>query len=118
MTFCVAGGVFHQYDSMAYPHVVTKQSRVRRVYNFVTRTDSTPVDKVDLPDQNSMQSEALKMYLEEFKKRLCDFNILNAQIATTEIMNIFQSLLSVQHCVNNWTWEMEIYNSAKLSKVG
>lgn len=99
--------VFHKYDSMAYPQI--KISR----FNFWT-------EKANLPDQNTMQSTALRLYLMNFKSmlRALNFSGSNAEVITSEFITIFLSLYRMNHCLDNMIWEKETYTCTHLPKVG
>ncbi len=99
----LTGGEFHQYDSVAYPHIAEASSGlIQRGWNMFTRSSSQSKIQ-DILDQPSMQSEALRIYLKSYKMRLCkfEFSSLDAEIATSDILHIFQSLRYVHNCVGN-----------------
>ena len=115
--FCLVPdhGVFHQYDSVAYPHVESGSKVVRLLkkgwkkgWNFITGGSSAAEDEITLPSQDVMQSEALRFYLDAHKNTLCKFIFpcsFNASVATDGIMGIFKSLRYVQHCVEDREYE-------------
>ena len=103
---------------MAYPHTDSK-STVTKVVEFFTGGIFTSEKEVGLPDQNVMQSAALKLYLQIYRDILCEFKFsnLNAQSITEQIMCIFHSLRVVQHCVDNLRWGANDFRCTSLSEV-
>ena len=119
--YLIAEGVFHQYDSIAYPNIISKtpsSSRFFKIVKIVSNVgtaiyykavgpptmDTTKDSKFEPPEQESMQALALTVHLEEYKTRLCDFNFdsLDVQSTTEEILNRFQSFRCVRSARNEW----------------
>ena len=49
-----------------------------------------------------MQLSALALYLIPYKETLCDIKSpMDVQIITDDIMYVFNSLISVSHCIND-----------------
>ena len=94
---------FSQYDGIAYPRVDSKSIFTKLYERVVGGTEKS------LPNQSVMQSLALKVYLKEYKDILCDFKFstLDAQSITKQIMDIFHSVHSVHHCVDNIRWSSD-----------
>lgn len=113
--------VFHQYDSMAYPHIATDSNVVIKVFklgwDFFTGGTSSTEKEICIPDQNSMQSEALRLYMKthDVELKLCQFQFLSIKSVTEDIMIIFHSL----HSILTWTgWgKHDTRVSSELAKV-
>ncbi len=115
------GKEFHQYDSVAYPKLEESnssdslwQSINKGIKSLMGSSSKSVVQKNETLDQQSMQSNALETYLNDYKRRFCefDFSSLDAQIATEDIMYIFKSLKSVRSCVNDCK-DLNTFNCTK-----
>lgn len=100
--------VFHQYDSMAYPHVSSDSNIVVEFFKTLSsKLTGSKKNEISLPTQNLMQSEALKMYLEEHRLILCEMKFtssFNIQTFIKEILFIFNSVRLVRHCIGDLRW--------------
>lgn len=107
---------------MAYPHVESKSTVVnflKKGWNFITGGTSATEGEVTLPSQDVMQSEALNFYLDAHKSTLSKFSFpssFKADIATNEIMTIFNSLRFVTHCMDDCGY-VTLFLCSKLSEV-
>ena len=107
--YFVSLGVIHQYDSVAYPHVKSNSKVVKAVKtgfqflkSFFVTSASTTENEVVLPDQDTMQAEALKIYLQRYKDELCELKFASqVRFPSEEIMDIFGSLHFVWNCKDN-----------------
>ncbi len=99
--FIFTGREFHQYDSVAYPHIVEPSGLIQRSWHIITGARGFS-QMQEILDQPSMQSEALRIYLKEHKERLCDLASLDAEMATRDILHIFHSLRYVRICDRNY----------------
>lgn len=90
------GGVYHKYDSMAYPEADSDdQSVVIQIFDQVTKffSRSTASEKkMIVPSHESMQSYALTLYLEQFKQDLYDYKINDIEATTGFALQIFNAL--------------------------
>ena len=116
-------GTAHQYDSFAYPHIVSESkviNLIKRGVNFLASGTFTTEQEITLPDQDSMQSTALKEYLKDFEDMLCLYksSSLDTKFCIDQIMNIFFALREVHHCINNcFSGRCDTYISRELSEV-
>ena len=85
-------GLYHHYDSMAYPESKSKNILLRAWDSIVGQSSK---DVLAVPEHSSMQAKALEVYLEKYYDKLtkCElspsFNIIQA---TREITQIFLHL--------------------------
>ncbi len=100
---------------MAYPRIQkTSPGVFKKTWNYFTGGSSqNQMQESKILDQPSMQEEAMRIYLEEYKKILCDFSFssLNPEIATSDILHIFHSLRYVHSCTC-----VRSYNNATISE--
>lgn len=111
----VTGTDIHQYDSMAYPRIESK-SRIgkflKKGWDLLIGKTSDVEEEITLPDQESMQTEALRIYLEEYSKQLCTPTCTsNAEVVTKGIITIFRSLYRVYSAKDTY------YSYTRLSQV-
>lgn len=94
-TFFVVGMYYHQYDSMIYPEVINKLVAFKKgTVTSVAKLNAEENEFLVL-DRESMQKEALYLYLNYFKTKLCSFELsadCNIEYLTNEILRIYWAL--------------------------
>ena len=103
---------------MAYPHIATDSSTVIKVFkrgwDYITGGTSSK-EEIYIQDYDSMQSEALQLYMETYEHQLCQFQFSSIKSATEEIMKIFHSLRSVLTRTDRGRYDSHV--SSELTKV-
>ncbi len=115
----VANGVFDKYDSMAYPRIGTK-TRIVKVIDWISFNTGFNENEGLIPDHNSMQAGALRIYLSTYETVLCECKLsqlINVKDATEKICKIFHALQESQiHVADLWQGKMP-WKCSSLSKV-
>lgn len=116
----VAAGKINHYDSFAYPHIISESKVItlfKKSVNFLAAGTFTTEKEIALPDQDFMQSAALKEYLVDFEDVLCEFKTssFDAKLCIDKIMNIYFSLYEVYYCTTSGRFD--VHTSRELSEV-
>ena len=94
-----AGVCYHQYDNMAYPDV--PNNIMKTVFKTASIAECRH-DSVDsclvVPDHASMQSEALGVYLDCYKNKLCSLEEISLDC---KIERIYHKIVTIYSMLSN-----------------
>lgn len=103
ITSYVSDGEYHQFDSVIYPS--------RPFWKNLWGTN--------IPSQDEIQAIALKIYLEPYKARLCNFSEppCNPEDFMDGILKVFSSLNEFISCIGDTLDKLETHQCKKLKNV-
>ncbi len=88
----VAGKSYHHYDSIAYPEVASKTTIIK---GLPIKEIGLVDNELLIPDHETMQAEALGVYLHGYRTKLCGFDLsklCDIEYTTRKIVKIYRAL--------------------------
>ena len=80
---------------MAYPFIMPSDNQIVKFFKKWIYSSESPKNEIVVADHNSMQLEALKIYLGQLKDNLCQCKLsttFNVEVATKEALHVYKAL--------------------------